>query len=131
MGLRIRKRTKGSKTWLNGSISKKGAGLSGSYKIADNITWNTGDLLNGKTSSRLTVNLGNGVTWVHQDKKPRRRKATPKVQDLDFNYHSGGFLNSLRDLFKGIVKVVLGLLWLACLGIVGLAVFSFFIWLTV
>lgn len=78
MGLQVRKRTKGKKSWWNGSYSRKGAGASGSVKLSDNVTWNTGDLLNSKTKQRVTVNMGNGVRWVWYDKKkkPTKRRST-------------------------------------------------------
>lgn len=68
MGIQVRKRTKGKSSWWNGSYSKKGAGVSGSVKVG-NVTFNTGDLLNGKTSSRTTVDLGNGIRYVSYGKK--------------------------------------------------------------
>jgi hypothetical protein len=65
MGFQIKKRTKGSKSWLNGSLSSKGVGVSGSVKLGKNITWNTGDLTgNKKTKSRVTLNLGGGLKYV-------------------------------------------------------------------
>lgn len=54
MGLQIRKRTKGSKSWFNFSKS----GVSHSSKIG-NVTTTV-----GTRGTRMTVNLGNGVRYV-------------------------------------------------------------------
>ena len=65
MGIQLKKRTKGSKGWWNGSLSSKGFGVSGTVKLGKNVTLNTGDLSgNRKTKSRLTINLGGGVKYV-------------------------------------------------------------------
>lgn len=77
MGFQIRKRTNGKKGWWNGSYSRKGVGASGSVKLSDNVTWNTGDILNGKTNQRVTVNLGNGLRYVWYGKKTKQTKSTP------------------------------------------------------
>lgn len=76
MGFQVRKRTKGKSGWWNGSYSRKGVGASGSVKVGDNVTWNTGDLINGKTNQRVTVNLGNGMRWVWYGKKKTTKKQT-------------------------------------------------------
>jgi hypothetical protein len=74
MGLQVRKRTKGKSGWLNGSYSRKGVGASGSIKPSENITYNTGDLINGKIPSRLTINLGNGIRYVSYGKSKSKKK---------------------------------------------------------
>ena len=89
MGLQVRKRTKGNSGWLNGSYSRRGAGVSGSVKINKNVTYNTGDVLNGKTKPRLTINLGNGVRYVHYAKSNRRTQVNQGNQD---NYHPASTL---------------------------------------
>lgn len=78
MGLQVRKRTKGKNGWWNGSYSNKGVGASGSVKVGSNVTYNTGDLINGKTPSRLTVNFGNGIRWVSYGKKKSTRRRSTK-----------------------------------------------------
>lgn len=82
MGLQVRKRTKGKNSWWNGSYSKKGAGASGSVKLSDNVTWNTGDLVNGKTNKRLTINFGNGYRYVWYGKKTKPSQSQPEQYDL-------------------------------------------------
>lgn len=81
MGIQVRKRTKGKNSWWNGSYSKKGVGVSGSIKVAENVTWNTGDLINGKTNQRVTIDMGNGVKWVWYDKKKKTKKQTQSYSD--------------------------------------------------
>ena len=95
MGLQVRKRTKGKSGWLNGSYSRKGAGVSGSVKINKNVTYNTGDVLNGKTKPRLTINLGNGVRYVHYAKSNRRTQVNQGnqiAQSNQGNYHPASTL---------------------------------------
>lgn len=78
MGLQVRKRTKGKSSWWNGSYSSKGVGASGSVKLGKNVTWNTGDIINGKTKQRVTVNFGNGYRWVWYKKRDKPTKqSTP------------------------------------------------------
>lgn len=72
MGLQVKKRTKGKSGWMNGSYSKKGVGVSGSVKVSKDVTYNTGDVVNGKTPPRLTVNLGNGYKWVSYGKRKKQ-----------------------------------------------------------
>lgn len=102
MGLQVRKRTKGKNGWWNGSYSRKGAGVSGSVKVHKNVTFNTGDILNGKNKARLTINLGNGVRYVKYSKSKE---------------HPGS------DLFNAII----GIGSLLLLFIVGFVVFTLFV----
>lgn len=81
MGLQVRKRTKGKNSWWNGSYSEKGVGVSGSGKLSSNVTINTGDLINGKTPSRVTVNLGGGVRYVAYGKRKTTPSTRPKASD--------------------------------------------------
>jgi hypothetical protein len=77
MTFSFRKRTKGKSSWLNFSASKgRGFGVSGSTKLAKNVTANY-----GRDGLRTTFNLGNGVryTW-----KPSKNKSadTSKVSEF-------------------------------------------------
>lgn len=60
MGFRFRKRTGGKGAWVNWFGSGNGLGASVSIKVG-NSTMNVG---NGRR--RVTVNLGNGISWVKQ-----------------------------------------------------------------
>lgn len=106
MGLQVRKRTKGSKGWWNGSYSKKGAGVSGSVKVASNVTYNTGDLLNGKTGSRLTINLGNGIRYVSYGKKKSPRRSTKNQPP----HQSTGTLTMIGSLVKFVLALFVAFL---------------------
>jgi len=108
MGLQVRKRTKGKSGWWNGSYSRRGAGVSGSAKIGKNVTYNTGDILNGKTKPRLTINLDNGVRYVHYAKGKQ---------------HPAG---SLIDGIMGIGIIIL----LLIVGVVVFTLFANFFWYT-
>lgn len=83
MGLQVRKRSKGKKSWWNGSYSRKGVGASGSVKLSDNVTWNTGDFINGKSRSRVTINFGNGYRYVWYPKKAKRTTQTADYDPVD------------------------------------------------
>jgi len=111
MGLQVRKRTKGKNGWWNGSYSSKGAGVSGSAKVSKNVTYNTGDILNGKTKPRLTINLGNGVRYVHYA-KGKQGKQHPA--------------NSLMDGIMGLGVLIL----LLIVGVVVFTLFANFFWYT-
>lgn len=72
MGLRWRKRTKGSKSWWNFSASKSGGlGTSFSFKMGD-ITANIGS--GGRR--RVTMNLGNGLVYT------KSRVVRPKAKTI-------------------------------------------------
>lgn len=95
MGLQVRKRSKGSRSWFNGSYSKsRGVGTSGSVKVADNVTYNTGNLLKPDSKSRITVNLGEGFRWVFYGKS---KKAKSKQNSSSPNYvqHPKSFFGSI------------------------------------
>lgn len=76
MGLRWRKRTKGSKSWWNFSASKSGGlGASFSFKMG-NITANVGS--GGRR--RVTMNLGNGLVYTKSRVvKPKAKPIAPKA----------------------------------------------------
>jgi hypothetical protein len=77
MSFSFRNRTKGKGSWLNFSASKKrGVGVSGSAKLAKNVTANY-----GRDGLKTTFNLGNGVryTW-----KPSKNKSTDTSKVSEF-----------------------------------------------
>lgn len=77
MGLRWRKRTKGSKSWWNFSASKRrGLGASFSFKMGD-ITANFGS--GGRR--RVTMNLGHGLVWTKsRTVKPKTKPVVQRVE---------------------------------------------------
>jgi hypothetical protein len=105
MGLQVRKRTKGKNGWWNGSYSKRGVGASGTVKVSSNVTYNTGDLLGNKNSSRLTINFGNGIRYVSYGKRESTKKTTTKKQTVNHHQQSSGCLPIVL-LMIGIVVVV-------------------------
>lgn len=117
MGLQVRKRTKGKKSWWNGSYSRKGAGASGTVKLSDNVTWNTGDLINGKTKQRVTINMGNGVRWVWYSKKKKPAKRQPNTSD---HYTSTKPWNESDTKWVSIIGVAI------VLSTIAFGVFGFF-----
>lgn len=124
MGLQVRKRTKGKKSWWNGSYSRKGAGASGSVKLSDNVTWNTGDLVNGKTNQRVTVNMGNGVKWVWYDKKKSKKQTVSQSEPT----YSKPWSESDTKWFKVIcVAIILSAIAFGFLGFFGSLLIGFFL----
>lgn len=109
MGLQVRKRTKGKDGWWNGSYSNKGAGVSGSVKVASNVTYNTGDLLNGKTGSRLTINLGNGIRYVSYGKKRSTSNKKPTQTSNNQYTKQVGVLPMIAAAIKLIAALALAL----------------------
>jgi len=82
MGYQWRKRSKSKGSWWNGSYSKKGFGVSGSIKLSDSVTWNTGDLSkNNKTPSRLTMNMGGGHRYVVYGSTKKDTKTSKSTTD--------------------------------------------------
>jgi hypothetical protein len=114
MGFQVRKRTKGKSGWLNGSYSSKGVGASGSVKLGKNVTLNTGDVVNGKTPSRLTINFGNGFRYVAYGKRKREGSTA------SYNSSDWGLIWGIIIAVVVIMAVINNPWW---------AVGAFFVWL--
>lgn len=86
MGFRFRKRTGGKNAWVNWFGSGNGLGASVSMKIG-NTTMNV-----GKGRRRVTVNLGNGISWVKQ--RSTKKKV---VEDKPFHSQSRSRRSSTHE----------------------------------
>lgn len=74
MGLSFRGKTKGKKSWLNYSFSRKrGFNSSISFKLGKNLTINL-----GKHGTRTTMNFGNGFVYRGYNKNKKKKPKTQK-----------------------------------------------------
>lgn len=120
MGFQVRKRTKGKSGWWNGSYSKKGVGASGSVKLASNVTWNTGDLINNKTPSRLTINFGNGIRYVSYGKSKSTKNSSSGSSSSSSGSSDGGLVIAAIVIFLSISIVVSYPFWAIGAAVIGL-----------
>jgi len=104
MGFSLRKRTKGKDSWLNGSLSRKGAHASASTKFGKDVTYNK----SGR-GSRVTINLGNGLRYI----KSSSRRKTKETEETPYTWREIARYIITRVLFfGGIYLLGVALAWI-------------------